>query len=77
MQQQNAAIKCTNEMQQQASNAKKSNLIQKQQKIIEELLDRLEGLSQLWRENLLLQETLKPYYLNNWTKLININEDRA
>ena len=77
MQQQNAAIKCTNEMQQQASNAKESNLIQKQQKIIEELLDRLEGLSQLWRENLLLQETLKPYYLNNWTKLININEDRA
>ena len=31
-------------MQQQASGAKESNLIQKQQKIIEELLDRLERL---------------------------------
>ena len=31
-------------MQQQASDAKESNLIQKQQKIIEELLDRLERL---------------------------------
>ena len=31
----------TNEMQQQTSDAKESNLIQKQQKTIEELLDRL------------------------------------
>ena len=31
----------TNEMQQQSSNAKESNLIQKQQKTFEELLDRL------------------------------------
>ena len=39
-------MKCTNgnKMQQQASNAKESNLIRKQQKIIEELLDRLERL---------------------------------
>ena len=34
----------TNEMQQQASDAKESNLIQKQEKITEELLDRLERL---------------------------------
>ena len=34
----------TNEMQQQTSDPKESNLIQKQQKIIEELLDRLERL---------------------------------
>ena len=34
----------TNQMQQQTSNTKESNLIQKQQKIIEELLDRLERL---------------------------------
>ena len=31
----------SNEMQQQTSNAKESNIIQKQQKIIEEFLDRL------------------------------------
>ena len=34
----------TNEMQQQTSDAKESNLIQKQQKTIEELLDRLGSL---------------------------------
>ena len=47
----------TNEMQQQASDAKESNVIKKQQKINEELLDRLEileGTVSAMGENLLL-----------------------
>ena len=70
----------SNDMQQQTSDAKELTVIEKQQKIIEELLDRLGRLEETvsaMEGELAVVRNVNTILFNNWTKLTNILENLA